>query len=363
MAAVKSLGIAFGKAIFAIAIIILFGKYCLRPLYRFFASAKDAEIFTAATLFIVLAVSAATEYFGLSLALGAFLAGMLVAETEYRHQVETDIKPFQGLLLGLFFMSVGMTINFALIAERPQVILGIVAALILVKGIIVYALARGFGLSHGCSKRTALLLAQGGEFAFVILNIGKNANVVDTDTTNILFIAVSISMVLTPLLVTLLFKGWIKRPITLDTIRQMTKDQQDHVIIVGYNKLGQSVADKMQQTDKPYIGIDMDAQHIALAENQQKPIYYGNACRVELLQALGADKADSMIVALDNRESIHSVLSVVHKNFPELQVITVGSDKRDCEELLDEGASAAVLRDKDLIPNMDKTVKALTNSS
>lgn len=249
--AVKTLGIAFGKGVLAIGIIIIFGRYRLRPLFKFFESAKNQDIFTAATLFIVLAVSTATGYLGLSMALGAFLAGMMIAGTEYRHEVEKQVMPFQGLLLGLFFMSIGMTINFKLIANDPALVLGLVAGLMVVKGIIVFLLARGFGIAKACSMRTAVLLAQGGEFAFVVIKLAMDQGVVLQSDGTMVFIAVTISMVLTPIMVSIFKTLQPDESLALDAVAAELKDQENHVILIGFSRVGKSVAGMLSRKIPP----------------------------------------------------------------------------------------------------------------
>ena len=339
---------ALGKGVLAVVGMIVFGRYALRPLYRYFAHIGSDELFTAATLLIVLGVSMVTGHLGLSMALGAFLAGVLIAETEFRHQVEVEIKPFQGLLLGLFFMGVGMGIDFSVVARNAATIAGLVFGLMLLKGMMIYALARGFSLSNTCALRTGLILSQGGEFAFVLLQVASAGNILSANTEQILLITVTFSMALTPLLMAVAAKLSAHRvadhnaSMQLDAIAEDTHDLRGHVIIAGFGMFGKTVASMLARQDIPYIALDTDARIVTQANQQGLPVYYGSAGRLELLEAVGADRASAVIVTLEGATQVRKVLDVIRHNFPELKVLARARDLEDADALMKAGAFAGI---------------------
>jgi CPA2 family monovalent cation:H+ antiporter-2 len=339
---------ALGKAIIALGGIFLIGRYALRPIYGYFASINDDELFLGATLMIILAVSAFTGYMGLSMALGAFLAGMLIAETEYRHKVEADILPFQGLLLGLFFMAVGMTVDYGMVADNLALIVQLVFGLMAIKGVLVFMLARSFGLNNKHALRTATFLAQGGEFAFVVLKVAMMQDLMPLATGQMLFVVVAISMAATPLFVeiaaTFSHRGQAAADtsLALDEIAGTTQGLNGHVVLVGFGRVGKTVASILEQQSIAYAALDMDAKHVRDANKQGLPVYYGNAAREDLLEAIGADRAQVAVVTLDSPKASRAVIKTLRQHFPHLRIMVRGKDEGDCKELVRLGAEAAV---------------------
>jgi CPA2 family monovalent cation:H+ antiporter-2 len=339
---------AFGKAIGAIVFIVLFGRYALRPLYKYFASAKNNEIFTAASLLVVLGLSAITGFMGLSMALGAFLAGMMIAETEYRHQVEINILPFSGLLLGLFFMSIGMTIDYSLIADKAAQITLMVLGLMVLKALIIIALTYAFGLDIPLALRTGVMLSQGGEFAFVVTKVAMTGGVFSEDLGQTVLIVVALSMALTPLFIAIVAKltshavAQSNNSVVLDSIASDTHGMKNHVIIAGFGRVGKTVAALLEKQNIPYLAVDADTKQVSEASEQGLPVYYGNACNVALLEAIGADRAVLAVITLDSAALSRKTLEVLKAHFPHIQVFMRGKNVVDCGELEALGATFAV---------------------
>jgi CPA2 family monovalent cation:H+ antiporter-2 len=339
---------AFAKAIAAIIFIVLFGRYALRPLYKYFASAKNNEIFTAASLLIVLGISTVTGMMGLSMALGAFLAGMMLAETEYRHQVEINILPFSGLLLGLFFMSIGMTIDYSLIADKAAQITLMVLGLMVLKALIIIALTYAFGLDIPLALRTGVMLSQGGEFAFVVTKVAMTGGVFTEELGQTVLIVVALSMAVTPLFIAIVAKltshavAQSNNSVVLDTIASDTHGMKNHVIIAGFGRVGKTVAALLEKQNIPYLVVDADTKQVSEASEQGLPVYYGNACNVALLEAIGADRAVLAVITLDSAALSRKTLEVLKTHFPHVQVFMRGKNAADCADLESLGATFAV---------------------
>jgi monovalent cation:H+ antiporter-2, CPA2 family len=360
-----TLSMALGKGIVAVVGMIVFGRYALRPLYRYFAHFGSDEVFTAATLLLVLGVSLATGQMGLSMALGAFLAGVMIAETEFRHQVEIEIRPFQGLLLGLFFMGVGMSIDFSAVIRNAGTLAALVVGLMVLKGLMIYILARGFSLSNICALRTGLILAQGGEFAFVLLQVAATGGVLPVPVQQLLLITVTFSMALTPLLMAVAAKLSAHRvtdhtaAMQLDAIAEDTHDLRGHVIIAGFGTFGKTVASMLARHEVPYLALDTNARVVSQASQQGLPVYYGSAGRLELLEAIGADRAAAVIVTLDSPAQVRKVLDVAGHNFPGLRVLARAKDLEDADSLMKAGAFAGIPEGYDGSVAMGRAVLSL----
>lgn len=345
---IVTLLLALGNALLALGVIILFGRYALRPIYHYFSSIKDEELFVAVTLLIILAVSAFTGLMGLSMALGSFLAGMLLAETEYRHQVEADIKPFQGLFLGLFFIAVGMTIDYSMVAENAALVVQLLFGLMLIKGVLLFALGRSFGLSGTASVRTATFLAQGGEFAFVILKLAMIQDIVPVATGQLLFVVVALSMAVTPLFVEIAASFThsgttiADTSLALDEIAGTTRGLSGHAVLLGFGRVGKTVASILEQQNIAYVALDLDARHVREANKQGLPVYYGDAVREDLLTALGTERAAVVVITLDAPKATRTVMRVLKDHFPGMRILVRGRDEADCRELTKLGAEAAV---------------------
>ncbi|MFT3956643.1 MAG: glutathione-regulated potassium-efflux system protein KefC [Piscinibacter sp.] len=312
------------KAAGVIALIVLGGRLLLRPALRWIARSKTPEIFTAAALLLVVATAALMQSVGLSMALGAFLAGVLLAESEYRRELETDIEPFKGLLLGLFFIAVGMSIDFAVVLAQPLLIAAIVAGFLLLKAAVLWAMGRAMPIPSGERPPFIILLAQGGEFGFVVFQTAAGAGVIDAPTSSLLVAAVALSMLLTPLILLLSDRFWARRhaaqaaPADYDSI-----SDADHapVIIAGFGRYGQIVGRLLFANGFSATVLEHDAEQVEAVRRFGWPVYYGDATRLDLLRSAGADSARVFVLAIDDVEQSIEVARLVREHFPRLQIV------------------------------------------
>ena len=307
----------------AVVGVVVIGRYLVRPLFTFLAGARLRESFTAAALLIVVGIALLMQSAGLSPALGTFLAGVLLADSEYRHELETDIEPFKGLLLGLFFITVGAQIDFGLIASEPLTIVGIVAATMAVKLAVLRLLGRLFGLDRPARWLLAFSLAQVGEFAFVLLAFGVSSHVFTDDFAKPLVAAVAISMVLTPLLFIVLERWVLPRVTEGGAARE--QDVIVHadapVVIAGYGRFGQIVGRILRANGFPLTILDLDPGVIEMLSNLGIKAYYGDASRLDLLHAAGCEKAKLFILAVDDRDEATKIATEVRHQFPNLTIL------------------------------------------
>jgi K+:H+ antiporter len=341
-----SLGTAAIEAVIALVAIFFAGRFVLRRLFRLVAATGIPEVFVAATLLAILVTGVVTDVVGLSYALGAFLAGLLMSGTEFRHQIASDILPFRGLLLGLFFITVGMAVDLSYIIGNIGTILPLAVALMSIKAVIILVLGRLNGMSLEVALRTGLYLAQGGEFAFVILGLATANGIVTFELSNILVGAVVLSMAATPLLVGLSHRGTkFVLEHSDDGIKALQESSailSDHVIIGGYGRVGQTVAAALKQRNVPFIAIDMDGNNVARGHRRGDPVYFGDLTRPSVLDAAGADRARALVIALDGLSSAEKVMQAVREEFAHLHVLARTRDRAQARRLEDAGARAAV---------------------
>jgi glutathione-regulated potassium-efflux system ancillary protein KefC len=310
------------KALGVIAAIVLGGRLALRPALRWIANSKTPEIFTAASLLLVVATAALMHAVGLSMALGAFLAGVLLAESEYRRELETDIEPFKGLLLGLFFIAVGMAIDFAVVLDKPLVIAAVVLGFLIVKALVLWAMARLMPLPAPERPAFMILLAQGGEFGFVVFQSAAGAGVIAQPTSSLLVAAVAISMLLTPLLLVAADRWWIPR-LALgrrSAIAELSEPQSAPVIVVGLGRYGQIVGRMLYANGITPTVLDHDAEQIEAMRKFGWRAFYGDATRLDLLRTAGAASAKVLVLAIDDVEQSLKVAALVREHFPNLAV-------------------------------------------
>ena len=310
------------KAIGVIAAIVLGGRLLLRPALRWIAGSRTPEIFTAASLLLVVATAALMHSVGLSMALGAFLAGVLLAESEYRRELETDIEPFKGLLLGLFFIAVGMTIDFAVIARQPGLVAAIVLGLLLVKALVLWGIARATGIAPGERPLFIVLLAQGGEMGFVIFQAASGARVMDASTASLLTAAVTLSMLVAPLLLIgadrLAARHAAAPARKLDEIAE---EQHAPVIIAGFGRYGQIVGRLLSANGLEATVLDHDVEQIETVRRFGWKAFYGDATRLDLLRVAGAGRARVLVLAIDDVEQSVEVAKLVREHFPGLTIV------------------------------------------
>src|SRR6478736_4626469 len=308
------------KAAGTIAAIILGGRLLLRPMLRWIAKSDTPEIFTAASLLLVVATAALMNAVGLSMALGAFLAGVLLAESEYRRELETDIEPFKGLLLGLFFIAVGMNIDFQAVLDRPLLIAAVVVAFLAVKAAVLWAMGRAMPIPKIERPVFIILLAQGGEFGFVVFQTASQAGVISAPASSFLIAAVTISMVLTPLFLVAADRWWI--PILAgqarrDGVEELSEPQSGPVIIAGFGRYGQIVARMLFANGVAPTVLDHDAEAIEALRKFGWRVHYGDATRLDLMRTAGADSARVIVVAIDDIEQSVECARMIRENFPD----------------------------------------------
>lgn len=339
------------KAVIALVVIFISGRLLLRPFFAFIVPDREGtELPIAVTLLIVLAASWATEHFGLSLALGAFVAGVLVAETEFRNKAEESIYPFKSLLLGLFFMSVGMKIDVLEIYSNISLIITLCLALIALKASIISALCILFGFNKGVAVHAGLLLSQGGEFAFILFGLGKDYGVLDESMSNILLLVVTCSMALTPLLALIgeKFSDRVERTLGKTPIQLLeygAKDLAKHVIIAGFGKVGKMVARVLEAEGINYAALDINDEVVREEVDNGLPVFRGDVSQINTLKAIGADRALTIVITVNNEITVKKSLRSIHETFPHLQIIARLKDLRNSTEFYDLGATTIIPQD------------------
>lgn len=329
--------------IVAVGAVVGGGRYLVRPIFRFIAEARLREIFTAAALLIVVGVASLMQTVGLSPALGAFLAGVVLAESEFRRELETDIEPFRGLLLGLFFITVGAGIDLKLVASQPLVLIGLVLGLMVLKFLVVFGLARLFGAPVRGAAAVAAALAQGGEFAFVLLSFTVGAGVIGATLAALLTAAVAVSMALTPVAMLLYeriaqaFDAAIPK-VTPDT--GAFDEGEPDIIIAGFGRFGQITGRLLTANGFRSTVLDSDIEQIDLLRRFGRRVHYGDATRMDLLRAAGIERARMLIVALDDREKTVELVETARNAFPNLVILARAWDRRHAYDLLANGADA-----------------------
>jgi glutathione-regulated potassium-efflux system ancillary protein KefC len=319
--------------------VVLGGRMLLRPLLRWIAKSKTPEIFTAAALLLVVAIAALMRLVGLSMALGAFLAGVLLADSEYRRELETDIEPFKGLLLGLFFIAVGMSIDFAVLLKSPGLMALVVATFLGLKALVIHTLARRMGLPVQERPVFTLLLAQGGEFAFVVFQAAAGARILPAETSSLLIGAVAVSMLLTPLLLVAIDKLVLPRYANCNTpqLEEISEPQHAPIIIAGFGRYGQIVGRMLAAQGIAATVLDHDADMIEAARAFGYKVFYGDATRLDLLRTAGAATAKVLVIAVDDTAQSLAIVDLAHEHFPRLELVARARDVTHWNELRDRG--------------------------
>jgi monovalent cation:proton antiporter-2 (CPA2) family protein len=319
-----------------IAAVVIGGRYLLRPALRLVASSRTNEIFTAAALLIVVSTALLMSQIGLSMALGSFLAGILLADSEYRHELEADIEPFKGLLLGLFFMAIGMTVDYTLITHAPLKIIGGTLALLAIKGSAIFAVGRIGGLKSENARTLAVTLPQGGEFAFVIFAVAVTSQVLSAELAAQLVVIVTLSMALTPLLV-LLNEKYFRTIFAEEKVFDQIDEGDNPVIIAGFGRVGQIAGRVLRVLDIGFTALDHDQNQVDVLRKFGNKIYFGDASKIELLKAAGADKAKVFILAIDDVDASVKTAEVVKHHFPNLKIFARARNRQHAYRLLDLG--------------------------
>jgi CPA2 family monovalent cation:H+ antiporter-2 len=343
---IGAVAIAAVKAVAVVAAAVLIGRRVLRPLYRIIAAARLQELFVAVTLLVVLGAGWLMSQAGISMALGAFLAGLLLSETEYRHQVEADIRPFKGLLLGLFFMAIGMVIDLPLVAREALVLVAGLLALLLAKSLIIAGLCLLFRLPGDVALRVGPLLSQGGEFGFVLIGGAMLTGVMEAEVGQLLLALIALSMAATPAM------DWLggrlsrlaapKPTLRVEALQEEAGEIEGHVIIAGFGRVGQTVARVLAACGVPYLALDLDHARVARGRAEGLPLYYGDASRVDVLEAAGIDRAKAAVITIDRAGEASQAVAALHQHAPELPIFVRSHDMSHAQELERGGAAAVV---------------------
>lgn len=365
--------VAVGTALGTIGAVIVGGNFLLDKVYRLVAASGVREAMTATALLTVIGVALLMQLAGLSAALGAFIAGAMLADSKYRHQIEADIQPFEGLLLGLFFTAIGMSLDIGLLWRELGFVLQLVAGLLVLKGLVLYGVGRWQGLAHSSALRLGLALSQGGEFAFVILGLVTGARLVAEQTADLIAVVVTLSMVATPMLLLLHDavrpRGRIKEP---DFVAPPATDD-GHVVIAGLGRFGQIVARILRARGIAFTALDVSPEQIDLVRRFGAQGYYGDASRLDILEAARTDKARAFVLAIDDVEASLKTAEIVRQHFPHVPVFARARNRQHVHKLMDLGVGemrretflAAIELTRDLLSGLglsDAEAKRITET-
>ena len=340
-----SVGSALGQAVLAVLTIVVVGRFFMRPVFRVVASAKSSELMMAAILFSIIGSGFVAGIAGLSMTLGAFVAGLLLAETAYSKVVEATVEPFKGLLLGVFFFSIGMKIDVRVILPQAALVLAAIAALVAIKFVVTFWLARLFRFSPAVSVETSLLLSPGGEFAFVGIGLAASLKLLDAQQTTLCVTVAALSMCLIPLFgaVSARLARAISPPSTpAAELTATPAAQQKHAIVIGYGRTGKVVCELLKRHKTPYIAVDSNAASVVADRQAGHEVYYGNAAQPEFLKTCGLTEAVGVIVTLDNRSVIDKVVQDVRIARPEIFIVSRARDEAHARHLYAIGVNDAV---------------------
>ena len=341
----NTLALAILNGLVAVGLMLLLGRTIMRPLFRGIAGTRNPELFIAATLLLIFTSGMAMQWGGLSMGMGAFLCGLLLSETEYRHQIESDIRPFKGMLLGLFFMTVGMGLNLHLVGSHTLLILALLVGLITLKSGVIALLCRAFALPWSVALQTGLVLAQGGEFAFVLFNNAGGDGLLNPDTTQLLTAVVMLSMIATPFLAILghrLFERLQLAEMAEPDLKDQLTATSNHVIIAGFGRVGQTIAKVLSAANIPYVALDLDLKKVNQCRTHGLTVFYGDASRLKLIDEAGASNAKAVVITLDNPTASGDLTEDLRKKYPTLPIIVRAADQACAHRLRGVGATAVV---------------------
>jgi len=327
------------KPLLVIFAFVLVGRLILKPAFKWIAKTENRELFTAAGLLIVMGAAALMHAVGLSMGLGAFLAGVLLADSEYRHELEADIEPFKGLLLGLFFISIGMSAKIGLIWDNPGKVLGLVAGLYLIKGAAIYAIKKAVKAPPAATRKLAVYLSQGGEFAFVLFSAAVASQVMEKSVADLFVIVVTISMLIAPLLFVLEDRVFSKKLDSSEEPQYDTKFEETAVVIAGFGRFGQIIGRLLAIRKIPFTALDKSSQHVDFIRRFGNKIFYGDATRLDLLHSAKVGSAKLFILAIDNVEDSIKTATLMRHHFPQVPVYARARNRFHSYKLLDLGVS------------------------
>jgi glutathione-regulated potassium-efflux system protein KefB len=346
---------AAAKAIGVILAVVVVGRYVLNGMYRLVARTRVNEAMTASALLTVVGVTLVMQLAGLPASLGAFIAGVLLADSDYRHEIVADIAPFEGLLLGLFFTAIGMSLNLGLILQSHYIVLTIVVGLVAIKALVLFLLGQRLGLEAGPARRLALALSQGGEFAFVLFAAGTRAHVMEQPVADLLSVAVTLSMAATPLLLAL-DELIAPKPAPARAFDDMPA-RDGHVVIAGFGRVGQIVARVLRAKRIPLTALDSNPEQVDFVRRFGTQIYYGDASRPEILEAAQTGRARAFVLAIDDVEASLRTARMVRRNYPHVPIYARARDRRHIHRLMDEGVK--VMRRETFLASLDLTREVL----
>lgn len=336
--------LALGKAALAVVVILLVGRLVVRPVLRLVAATRSRELFLAVVLLVAIGTAAITQAAGLSLALGAFLAGLLLAETEFRHRIAVDLEPFKGLLLGIFFLSVGFGINLREIIAEPVLVPASAVGLIVLKAAILYGLARLFGATRASAAEAALLLGQGGEFAFIVINLALAAGLMPREVGQFMLLVVGLSMAATPLLAVLARR--VGEGLSDGKPGVLPPDAGDiagHVVIVGYGRVGRTVGRLLDSQAIAHIAIETRVERVAELSRAGIAVYQGDGAQHAILEHLGMNRAAGLVVTMDDPVATRRVVDAAHRDWPDVPIYARARDEEHARDLIAAGARHVTL--------------------
>ncbi|MFQ5993079.1 MAG: monovalent cation:proton antiporter-2 (CPA2) family protein [Nitrospiraceae bacterium] len=344
VAAGESFGIVALKDVAALAAVVVIVRFVLRPGLRVIAIGRNTEAFAGAAVLAVLGAAWLMEQVHLSMALGAFLTGLLLSDSEYRHQIEADVQPFRGFLLGLFFMAVGMSLNFGLMDQVGLRVVGHVAGVMVIKSLVLFGLCLAFRHSRESATRVALLLPQCGEFGFVLFGVAFASGVITDFQFQFLLLLIAVSMATTPVLANV--ADWLVRRMegskAADTPEGIPEEIKNHVVIAGFGRGGKMVALMLKKNDVPYVALDLDPDKVATGLARGYHVFYGDATRAEVLQTTGAGRAKLAVVTLDNPAAVERTIAAIRYLYPGLPIEARAHDLKHSEKLIKMGATGTI---------------------
>lgn len=336
----NSIWLTLIESVSIVVMVVFLGRFFLHPILHRVALSGSPEVFTASAVLIVMGTALATEHAGLSMAMGAFLAGMLISDSFYRHQVIAEIQPFRGLLLGLFFMSMGMSLNLQLLIDKPLLTFALLALLIAIKVIALFPINYFFGLKTKNSLAVALLLAQSGEFSLVLFSLANQSNLIPTPLFQQLLLVVLLSMLVTPLLA-----RWAES-LARKPDQEMDASSQDiteaPIVLAGYGRVGHTIGEILTLSDKPFVALDGDAAIVGRERANGHPVYFGDVRKPEVLKSAGASDAKVIIVTINDPEATEEIITSLRKTYPDKQVYARGHNLSQCQVLSQLGATGVV---------------------
>lgn len=341
----RDLAMALGEAVLVIAVLYALGRLVVRPALRIAARSRSSDAFTGAVLLIVIGTAALTGAAGLSMALGAFLAGLVLAETEFVHQIEVNIDPFKGLMLGLFFMSVGMGIDWRVIGQEPGWIIASVAGLLGIKAVLNTGLCVAFGLPRHVALETGLLLAQAGEFAFIVVGLAQSNGVIPVATGQFVLIVVGLTMTVTPFVSVLARRvgvGLEGHTATEHAFDQQVPELEGHVILAGFGRVGRTLSEIFDAEGIAWLALDKDADAVSAARHERRPVWFGDAGRLDVLARARIGAASAVVVTMDDGKAAEQVVAEIRSEHPELPIYARARDMQHARRLREAGVDVAV---------------------